>query len=602
MPRNTAEKSSYSPWEEDENLPIHAPQESFHIWKAILGAIVVLAIGAGVYGYVLFNRTPDVKVSAVFETPPQPLLGEPFSLSLSVANQSDNVLHGAKLSFFLPQDVVFVGEWSNERVHDEILGTLGPGSVVQRTISVMAMGQAKTVRQIRAKFVYSTTPEGRVQFERDTVADVQVGEPAITLSLEAPQQAVNGEAFTTAIQYKNASRQDFRNVRLRFSHPEIFRFQKASMESASRANDMWDLGVLKAGAEGKVLIDGTVMGPEGSFFTVSGSISADFLGESKELAVQAASLTIATSPLSVSVLVNGGVNYIAGIGDTLQYTIAYRNNSAVAFHGIAVRARLIGGLFDYPSVRAAGSFNSLTNTLTWIAANAPELENLDPGQEGTLTFSVQLKPAFPISRVSDKNYALKVEARVESPTVPSGITASSTVSLATLETKVKGVVALRAKVLWRDAAWGILNDGPYPPKLNKPTQYTIHWIITNYSTDIGSVHMEAFLQSGAKFIGKAKSTVTTLPQYDVTTGRVTWDIPSIAATRGVFGAPVEGVFQIEATPSVTQVGQDVVLIGPVRLQANDLFTGTALESTVGALTTALPEDLTIQLTDRRVQP
>ncbi len=595
MLRNT------SPWEDDENLPVHAQETPFHIWKAVLGAIVVLAVGAGVYGYILFNRTPEVKVSAVFETPPQPLLGEPFSLSLSVANQSDNVLHGAKLSFFLPQDVVFVGEWSNERVHDEILGTLGPGSVVQRTISVMAMGQAKTVRQIRSEFVYSTTPEGRVQFERDTVADVQVGEPAITLTLEAPQQAVNGEAFTTTVKYKNASRQDFKNVRLRFSRPEIFRFQKASTEPASRANDMWDLGVLKAGAEGKVLIDGIVVGPEGSFFTVSGSISADFLGESKELAAQSASLTIATSPLSVSVTVNGGTNYIAGIGDTLQYTVAYRNNSTAPFHGIAVRARLIGGLFDYSTVRSGGSFNSLTNTLTWIAANAPELENLGPGQEGTLTFNIQLKPAFPISRVSDKNYMLKAEARVESPTVPSGIAALSTVSLATLETKVKGMVALRAKALWRDAAWGILNDGPYPPKLNQPTQYTIHWIVTNYSTDIGAVRMEAFLQSGAKFIGKAKSTVATLPQYDATTGRVTWDIPTIAATRGVLGAPVEGVFQIEATPSVTQIGQDVVLTGPVRLQANDLFTGTALESTVEALTTALPEDATIQLRDRRVQ-
>jgi hypothetical protein len=464
------------------------------------------------------------------------------------------------------------------------------------------MGQAKTVRQIRAKFVYAITSENRVQFERETSADVQVGEPAISLSLEVPQQVVNGEPFTAKIKYKNSSRQDFKNVRLRLSRPDMFRFQRASVEAASRANDAWNLGVLKAGAEGELTVDGSVMGAEGSFFSVMASVSADFLGESKELASQAATLNIATSPLSVAVLVNGNTDYVAGIGDTLQYTIVYRNNSTISFRNIAVRARLIGGLFDYATLTSQGSFNSLTNTLTWITANAPELENLGPGEERTLPFNIRLKTAFPIGRVSDKNFALKVEARVESPTVPAGVAAESTVSFATLETKIRGAVNLHAKALWRDAAWGILNEGPYPPKLNQPTQYTVHWSITNYSTDIGAVHIEAFLQSGARFVGKAKSTVATLPQYDAATGRVKWDIPTIAATRGVLGAPVEGVFQIEVTPAVTQVGKDVTLMGPARLQANDLFTGATLESAVDALTTALPEDPTIQLTDRRVQP
>ncbi|MBI2623459.1 MAG: hypothetical protein HYW65_02695 [Candidatus Liptonbacteria bacterium] len=594
---------STSPWSADEGLEARSPQPPrSYLWRALLGALVALGIGAGVYGYVLFNQPPDAKVSVVFETPPQPLLGEPFLLFLSVANQSDNVLHDAKLSIFLPQDVAFVGEWSGERVHDELLGTLGPGSVMQRTMNVVASGQAKTVREIRAKFVYTITPEGRVQFERNTNATVQIGEPAITLSLETPQQAVNGEPFTVNVKYKNVSTQDFRNVRLGVTRPGIFQFRKASLEPASRANDSWNLGALKAGAEGQIAIEGVVVGPEGSFFTVAASVSADFLGESKELANQSASLTIATSPLSLSVSANGSQEYVAGIGDSLQYVITYRNNSAAVFRGIAVRARLIGGLFDYSTLSSQGSFNSLSNTLTWIAANAPELESLGPGEERTLNFSIRLKPAFPISRASDKNYTLKVEARVESPTVPSGIAAERTVSVASLETKVRGAVALHTKALWRDAAWGFLNEGPYPPRMNQPTQYTIHWSITNYATDIGSVHMETFLQSGAKFLGKAKSTVATLPQYDAATGRVTWDIPTIAATRGVVGAPVEGVFQIEVTPAVTHVGNNVVLTNSTRLQASDLFTGVALESVAPALTTALPEDPTIQVPDRRVQP
>jgi hypothetical protein len=592
-----------SPWPADEDIEVSpAERNSSRFWKALLAFIVLVGLAAAAYGYFLFTRPADVSVSLEFDVLPHPLLGEPFSLSLSVANQSDDVLHGAKLSIFLPQDVSFVGPWSGERVHEEPLGTIGPGSVLRKTFQAVAMGQAKTIKQVRAKFTYAIAPEGRVQFERDARADVQVGDPALSLSLEAPAQVVNGESFTTKIKYANASAQEFKNVRLTFAQPEVFRFEKASLEPASRANNVWNLGALKAGAEGEIMVEGSVVGVEGAFFTLTADVSADFLGESRQLASQTATLTIAASPLSVSLSVNESPDYIAGIGDSLQYTLAYRNNSPTPLRGISVSARLSGQLFDYATLRSQGSFNSLTNTVTWIAANAPELENLMPGEMRTLTFDVRLKPSFPITRVSDKNYLVKVEARVESPTVPAGVAAERTVSVAALETKVKGAIDVRAKALWRDAAWGFVNEGPYPPRAHQPTQFTVHWILTNYATDLSPVHMEAFVQSGAKFTGKAKSTVTTLPQYDAATGRVTWDIPSVPATRGVVGGPVEGVFQIEVLPSITQVGQSIPLMSELRVRATDVFTGVILEDTAPPLTTDIPEDTTVSVTDRRVQP
>ena len=64
---------------------------------------------------------------------------------------------------------------------------------------------------------------------------------------------------------------------------------------------------------------------------------------------------------------------------------------------------------------------------------------------------------------------------------------AQTVGLADLETKVAGLVKIESKAYFRDADSGIANSGPWPPKANQATQYTVHWRITNYATDISRV-------------------------------------------------------------------------------------------------------------------
>jgi len=591
-----------SPWEADEHFSAASKSKHSGIWKLIFAVVALAVAGGGIYVYFFSQSPTGVDVAVEFVNPPPALLGEPFSLTLSAANRSDGVLHNAKLQLLLPEDVYFVGEYSNERIHEEMLGTLGPGSVTQRTVNVVALGQAQSVRRIDGKLVYSTSPEGRVQFEQVARAEVKVGDPALQLSFDVPKQVVNSETFTTKIHYKNASRQEFKNVRLTLRASPLFTFERASLETASRTNDVWNIGVLKGGEEGDLAISGKVMGPEGTFFPLNAVLGADFLGESRELATQTASVGIATSPLSVSVVANGSPDYVAKIGDAMVYTIAVKNNSSITFRELTVSARLSGGLFNYGAVRSQGSLNSLTNTVTWIAANDPNLLSIAPGETRTLTLEAQLKGAFPIARVSDKNYAVKVQVRVESPTVPPDTAVEKTVSLAEVSTKVMGSISLRAKALWRDASWGIINEGVYPPRANQSTQYAIHWQITNSATDAGTVHVEAYLQSGARFVGKAKSNVATIPQYNASTGLISWDIPAVAATKGIVSAPVEAVFQIEATPAITQVGQNILLLGESNLRAQDLFTNARLESRAREVDSGLLEDPTITVTDRRVQP
>jgi hypothetical protein len=258
-------------------------------------------------------------------------------------------------------------------------------------------------------------------------------------------------------------------------------------------------------------------------------------------------------------------------------------------------------MFDPTSVLSDAAFNSRTDTLMWYAANTPELASIAPGTSGSVDFRVKTEPSFPITTAADKDFALGLHLTVSSPTVPAGTVASSTSASADITNKVGGVVAVDAVGYRYEPEAAIENSGPYPPKANQSTTYTIHWRVTDYSTDVSGVAVSAYLQSGTMCTGKITSTISTAPVCNVGTGQVTWTIPSISAGTGVLGPPVEAVFQVENMPAVNQTGQTVTLLGKTSLTATDEFTGTSLWASADPVGTDIPEDTAVTVSDRTVQ-
>ena len=561
--------------------------------------LVVLVVSGGAYFFLRGGSSPNVSLE--FSKPDQVLLGQPFSVTVSFSNYSESVLKNAKLSLALPEGVSFVGQLPDQKVMEQTVGDLGVGSLSQQTFSLIVTSGSQSLKRLTAKLVYATEENRKVQFGGKANADIPVGQSAISLNLGTPANVFSGQSFEVKVSYQNNTNEDFKNLGLKIDYPPIFRFQKSTLDPTS-GNNFWRLGALSRGSDGSFTITGSVVGPEQSFFNFNANLTADFLGQNYTLGTQTASAAISVAPLSLSISVNESADYIAKIGDTMRYILRYRNNSDTALQNAVIQAKLTGELFDFQTARSNASLNSLTNTFSWTVGNTPELLSLAPGQEGTVDLEIRLLGVFPIRRLSDKNYTLKAQAEIQSPTVPQNTTAEKTLSVANLETKVAGEVVIDAKAFFRDAASGFLNSGPFPPKVNVATQYTIHWIITNYSTDVANIQVSAFLQSGSRFTGKFKSNLEGQPPvFDQNSGRVLWQVRSIPATKGIVGQPAEAIFQIETTPAVNQIGQELPLLSETKIQALDSFTNLTLESSDGPLTTSLPDDPTLE-GDRRVQP
>ncbi len=563
--------------------------------------VFVVLVSGGILYFFLFKPPGGPNVSIGFTKPNQVLVGDPFPLTVSLSNYSSNILKSASLSITLPDNVSFVGQSPTQRTLEETLGDLDPASIKNVTSTLIVTGDPKSVKRVDVKLTYSTDAAAKTQFATNGGADLVVGDFAISVSVVPPGNVFSGQDFDTAVTYTNNTSDNFLNVKLALQYPPVFSFTRSSMSPASAGNNSWDLGTVPAMGSGTLTITGNVVGPQNATYQLIGGLKEEVMGETYALNEQTANLAISASPLSLTLTLNNTSDYVAQPGDTLTYVLSYANNSNTTFQNIALKAALTGEMFDFATLRTNGAFNSLTDTVTWSAANTPQLLTLAPGQSGSVNILVRAASSYPIRLLSDKNYWLKVNAQISSPTVPPDTAASSTVSAASIENKVGGNISIAAEGYWRDASSGILNSGPYPPIVNQATQYTIHWAIVNYATDAQNVTVSAYLQSGTACTGVIQSNMTTAPSCNAATGFVSWTIPTIPATTGIVGQPAEAVFQVANTPAVNQVGSAVTLLGPTTLQAADAFTSSTLTASAPAVTTDLPNDKTISPgQDRRV--
>lgn len=574
------------------------------IWFGVALVVIVAGIGAWIY----FLQPPgglDLGI-ALSTNPANVLVGDPFTLSVIVTNNSASALENASISLVLPANISSLDS-PDERVVTQPLGNLDGSGVSHQDFHLIVTGDPNTIADITAQVMYGASGSS-AQFENDGSLEMPVGDPAVTVSLNTPQDVFSGQSFPIAVSYDNTTGHAVTGATLAVQYPPAYTFVKASSSLVTSGNDTWSLGTLAPDASGTITITGGLVGPDGASYPIAAALSENISGQAYPITSANADITLAASPLSFSISVNSGPNYISSPGDSLAYTLTFTNHASVTFQNIGITARLSGTMFDFSSLQTSGAFNSVADTVTWNGASSPQLLSLAPGQSGSVGFSIHTKSAFPIRLLSDKNYSVSVAAQAQSATVPPGTDASSTMSVTSLTTKLGGQIVLGEKGYWREPAsgvgslgpTGITNSGPYPPRVNQATQYTVHWLLTNYATDAQNVTITAFLQSGTTCTSKMKSPASSTLACNPANGEVTWQVPFVAATTGVTGKPLEAVFQIVNTPAVNEVGQDVTLVGAASLTATDAFTSSTLQSSVGPLTTALPDDMSVSTNIRTV--
>jgi uncharacterized repeat protein (TIGR01451 family) len=567
---------------------IEPPKSGNRFWLIGTIAVVAILVVVGAIFYLL-RPAPAPAVAITFTKPDQALIGDPFPFSVTVSNLSPAVLKNAVLVIQLPSNVSFVGAPQGQQTMTWPLGDIASGTAIAQSSTLIATGGPQSVAPLSVQVKYVGAAQ-KTSLETDASTSVAIGEPAVSATIAVPSDAVSGSNITLILSYANRSPDVIPGVAFVFSYPPAFTFATSSIVPVGSGNDTWNVGDLAPDASGTITLQGILNSATEAAYPFTCAVKTTVQGQGYAFAGPTANVALQQAPLSLSIMADGSSSYVSAPGDFLSYSLDYANHSSVGLQGVTISAKLTGAMFDFSSIDTNGSFNSLANTITWSPSVVPALISLAPGVSGQVLFRVRTLKNFPIRRASDKNYTLQVGGTIISSTVPPGIVASSTVSHMTLMTKMRGVVEIASQGYRYDTVSSTLNTGPFPPIVDRETQYTIHWIVTDTATDLENVVVTSTLPTGVSFTGAVWSNVSTTPQYDPATGVIVWQIPSVPATAGIVAQAPQTIFQVAATPAVNQVGQFLSLLGPTTVQATDAFTGEPLQASADAMTTDLRND------------
>jgi hypothetical protein len=556
---------------------------SFISHRIFWALVILVACGTAISGFYLYNYfSASREISLDVSCPNNVLMGAPFDLAVNFDNSSKNILRNAKLSIFLPEGTTAVGANKEKRVFEKEMGDINPDGGFNEKIKVLVFSGGESVKKFEISASYDLSL-GAV-FEKKQSVEFSVREPAIKIDLVAPEKVLNNEEFETIIKYSNISEFDFSGVNLNFNLPNNFIVKSFNQATVG---DVLKIGDLRKNQNGELVIVGKISGATQSFFEINSGIEASYGGQIFKISEKTAKVNIAPSPLFLKIESDAAVGYVFS-GDDIKFQLIYSNNSDVGLADIVIKAKLSGEMFDFSKLKTNASYNSRDNTLIWNAASNSGLRLIESGGSGAVEFEIGVKEAYAIKKLSDKNFLLKVAAEISSPTVPYYVAADKTTGFANREVRAAGAITVDSKIYFRDyssLASEISNKGSLPPVVDKPVNFVVHWIIKNYATDIKEVRVGAFLGSGVRFSGGAKSNINTVPVYNERTQEVSWFIDKIAATKGVINKPVEAVFQIELLPNINQVGESPLLIGDSSISAIDEFVNVKLANTAKFVTT-----------------
>ncbi|KKU18970.1 MAG: hypothetical protein UX77_C0007G0013 [Parcubacteria group bacterium GW2011_GWA1_47_11] len=556
----------------------------------VFALVVVLLLG----GYFYFN--PSNRGVSVDINLPQGNIypGEILDVDVSISNNSKSQLQNTRLTLNFPKGIKLLD--NKDRVNEvrELKDEVGAGALVKETYKVVILpGGGPEDYTLEAKANYSTESFSN-DFERRQSKKVDVKTDGFKLEMTAPENVSTGESFPIEVTYGlPESERESLGKFLVLEGPAL-RVLNANMEQVSE--NRW---LLEKGNDQKINTTVVMDTKPSDVFFLKGKVVVEFGGEDYVIFEKQSEVTLVGSSLALSVDLADPKGFVSP-GEQLTYKVSYKNNTGIELKDALLRVELVGDMFDFSSIQTSGTFDSLSRTVTWNSSRFGELRELAKGEEGSFNVDIKVKPNFPTNGVSDKNFTLKAKGSIESPTVIQGTNTDRTSNFANSEVNVSGNIAVDTRAYFRDATSGILNEGPFPPKVGQATEYTVHWNLANAGTDVDEVTVRAHLENGVSFTGEVKGTTNTLPTLDASSNEVVWTVGAVSVGGGMSGNRPEAIFQVSLTPGVGLLGQFAPLLGITSVSAKDVFTDVSLLGTDSALTTKLVDDSTVGLNQGKV--
>lgn len=505
-------------------------------------------------------------------------VAEDFEYTVKYKNNGNVRLEEPRLIFEYPKySIVEDGILRKEITLEDIY----PGQEQTFNFKVRLLGKEGETRAAKASLSYQ--PKNlKARYESATTFTTQMKSVPFTFEIDSPSKVESGKDFRFRLNYFSNVNYPLSNLRVVTEYPADFEFVESTPRGLEK--NEWEIGLLNKAEGGRVEILGKLSGEVGEEKIIRATLGSWWDGEFVVLKEAIKGIEVTRPSLYIWQQINGNPQYVASPGGWLHYEIFFKNIGEEDLTNLFLVSKLEGEAFDFQTIKSdLGDFELGDNSIVFDWRRIPRLQYLAPMEEAKVEFWINLKEEFGISK---------------NPTLRNKIFLSQ--AKEEFITKVNSEITLSQKGYFQEDVFG--NQGPLPPEIGETTTYTIIWQIKNYYNDMKNVKVKAILPKQVQLTGKIFPEEESQKfAFDSQSREIVWAIGDLVTGQGVITPASNISFQIALTPDASQKDETPQLIGEAKITGEDQWTREIVEAKTPAITTALPDDSSINPNSAKVQ-
>ncbi len=547
----------------------------YYIWVSVFAILIIAILAYFAFKPAAPAAVKEANVEVELQAPETLPSGNEAVYRIAMRNKDSAKLTDLELEITYPQG--FTYEESSPKAQN-ISGSvfsvpdLLPGQNVSVIIKAKSSGDVNSEKRLTARLHYKYANFNST-FVKESAHTMRLTASDVALEIQGPKETNVAQLVAFTVSYKNNSKDIVKNTRLKATYPQGFNFA-ASQPTPSLGQDTWNVGDLQSGGEGKITIQGTFASSQpGEQKTLK--IQLESLGQDGQYFVQnsAEAVTAITSQPLLVALENqdsqgGG---LAAPGDMLNFNVNYQNNAPIAASAVNIVVTLDSKVLDLSSFQAQGAQIS-GSTLSWNASGVPGLELLNPGESGSLHFSVRIKD--PATKDSSKNLTVNISSKIKASEYNTFLPGGQE------QIKISSPVKVQTALSF--------TTGSLPPKVGTKSVYKVTLQLLNSSNDFTEAEVSCFLPTiaGSFDPNSVSAAERQNVQFDPASGKITWKVAVLPAYSGKFSPARTLEFETSINPSLSEAGSSPVLVRGIRLSAKDNFTQSPVSASAQDLNTA----------------
>lgn len=544
--------------------------------ELLFASSIIFCIGAGAIASLLIfsgNNTVSTKNVSVTVTGPTAIrAGEEVTLQVVITNRNSVPMELTDMLVEFPTGTRSPNDVSVDlpRIR-ESLGTIDPGSSVNRTVKAVMFGEAGVPVAVTAKAEYRV-PSSNAVFQTESTYRAAISQSPASITIERLKEVVSGQSTEMTITVTSNAPENLTGMLLVATYPPGFKFESSTPKPYA-GSAVWDLGDIEPKGKRTVTVRGSFTGEDGDdrviHFTTGTKKKNDPGAIAAPLATTDATIAVAKPFVSVDLRLNGEAKpvVLGTRGEIVQVEVQWANNLPVRVQNVEIAVKLNGSILNRSLVRTGqGFYRSSDNTMLFSKETDPRLADLEPGASGVSIFEfATLSPGQGAFQSPQVTLTATVKANRSSEGGVTDVVTSSAAATLQLETDLALTTTLTRLA------------GPVPPKVDTETTYTTTWILQNSANAIANTKVTAALPAYVAWKGNAMTGDVT---YNETTRVITWTIGDMSAS-----VTKSTSFQIALTPSVSQANLVPTLLADLRINAFDRFVRADIVRSMPVVTT-----------------